>query len=162
MVHKAHIFIKYANSFSFITCFISSAVLPFTISMLKIELRVWKEKNKRQLTPTIEKIKQLNCMCKPYRKHHVRTVKQIFSKWRMSIKTPQAQRRQPPGSGRFHSSIFREYVQGFPKSFTHSWALQLAAGKKKVQLLPLTAILSEMVPYLQVKWQSKHVFIWFF
>ena len=120
LVHKAHIFRKYANSFSFITCFISSAVLSFTISMLKIELRVCKEKNKKQLTPTIEKIKQLNCMCKPYRKHHVRTVKQIFSKWRMSIKNPQAQRRQPPGSGRFHSSIFREYMQGFPKSFTHS------------------------------------------
>lgn len=43
--HRAHTSREYTYSFSSITCFISSAVLSFTISMLKIELRVLKEKN---------------------------------------------------------------------------------------------------------------------
>lgn len=43
--HRAQTSREYTYLFSFITCFISSAVLSFTISMLKIELRVLKEKN---------------------------------------------------------------------------------------------------------------------
>lgn len=137
-VHKAHIFIKYANSFSFITCFISSAVLSFTISMLKIELRVWKEKNKRQLTPTIEKTKQFNSICKPYRKHHVRRVKQIFSKYRMSIKKPTSSQKAATRVRQVSQFYFQGVYAGIPQKFhTHSWAMQLAAGKRKVQLLPL-------------------------
>ena len=85
------------------------------------------------------------------------------------FKNPQAQRRQPPGSGRFHSSIFRDfyfhfYLHRFPKSFTltHEYcSLKLVRGESSVVTFNLTAILLEMVPYLQVKWQSKHVFIWF-
>lgn len=138
LVHKAHIFIKYANSFSFITCFISSAVLSFTISMLKIELRVWKEKKKRQLTPTIEKIKQINSICKPYRKHHVRRVKQIFSKYRMSIKKPTSSQKAATRVRQVSQFYFQGVYAGIPQKFhTHSWAMQLAAGKRKVQLLPL-------------------------
>lgn len=97
-----------------------------------------KGKKKRQLTPTIEKIKQINSICKPYRKHHVRRVKQIFSKYRMSIKKPTSSQKAATRVRQVSQFYFQGVYAGIPQKFhTHSWAMQLAAGKRKVQLLPL-------------------------